>query len=193
MRSTARSSRRGSRLLQRRAVVVHVRLVQRTGHAEAQGAGLAGNAATRDAGDDVVAVVQLKELERVVDFLLVHLVGEVVLKGATVDLPLAGARNDPDAGDGVLATAQACGRLRVAEAAGKGLGGVVALDDDLGLAGVLLDVALELFDGVVSAVVSATMLLRIFYVLGGGRNYCATWVISNGTGCWAAWGCWSPE
>ncbi len=120
-----------------------------------------------------------------------HLVGEVVLKGATVDLPLAGARNDPDAGDGVLATAQAGGRLGVTEATGKRLGGVVALDDNLGLGGVLLD-ASNSSTGV-SAVVSATMLLRIFYVLGGGRNYCATWVISNGTGCWAAWGCWSPE
>ena len=131
------------------AVVVHVRLVQRAGHAEAQGTGLAGDAATRDAGDDVVAVVELEHLEGLVDFLLVHLVGEVVLKGATVDLPLAGARNDPDAGDGVLATAQAGGRLRVAEAAGEGLGGVLALDGRLGLGGVLsTSVSLELVERV---------------------------------------------
>src|SRR3954471_11189404 len=134
-------------LLEGAAVVVHVGLVQRAGDTETERTGLTGDTATRDAGDDVVADFELEHLEGLVDFLLVHLVREVVLEGATVDLPLAGARNDPDAGDGVLATAQAGSRLRVAEAAGQRLGGVLALDGHLGLAGVLLDVALELFDG----------------------------------------------
>src|SRR5690349_6032078 len=62
-------------LLEGAAVVVHVGLVQRAGHAEAQGTGLTGDTATRDAGDDVVAALELEHLEGLVDFLLVHLVG----------------------------------------------------------------------------------------------------------------------
>src|SRR6185369_5355338 len=115
-------------------------LVQGAGHAEAQGTGLTGDAATRDAGDDVVAVVQLEHLEGLVDFLLVHLVGEVLLKGATVDLPLAAARHDADAGDRVLAAPGAGGRLRVPETGGERLGGVLRLDRLHALGGVLLDI-----------------------------------------------------
>src|SRR5688500_18562381 len=89
-------------LLQGATVVVDVRLVPRAGGTKPERTGRTGDAATRDAGDNVVTVVELEHLEGLVDFLLVHLVGEVVLKGATVDLPLAGARDDPDAGDGVL-------------------------------------------------------------------------------------------
>lgn len=178
-------------LLERTAVVVHVRLVQRTGHAQAQRTGLAGDAATGDAGDDVVAVVELEHLEGLVDFLLVHLVGEVALKGATVDLPLTGARNDPDAGDGVLATAQTGGRLRVAEAGGEGL--EVYSDSTTSVSVVYSSTASSFsFSMTVSGVVSATMLLRILCRLRGGRTYCATWVISNGTGCCAACGCSAP-
>jgi hypothetical protein len=55
----------------------------------------------------------------------VHLVREVVLEGATVDLPLAGARNDPDAGDGVLTTAQAGGSPQILLAWG-GVAGLTA-------------------------------------------------------------------
>src|SRR4051812_31421534 len=127
-------------LLERAAVVVDVRLVQRTGDTETERTGLTGDTATRDAGDDVVAALELEHLEGLVHFLLVHLVREVVLEGATVDLPLAGARNDPDTGDGVLATAQAGGRLRLAEVGRHGLRGVLALDGHLGLGGVAVDV-----------------------------------------------------
>src|SRR4051794_7958908 len=54
--------------------------------------------------DDVVLPGLLEGLERLVDDLLVHLVGEVVLEGAAVDVPLAGARCDADARDGFLAS-----------------------------------------------------------------------------------------
>jgi hypothetical protein len=56
------------------------------------------------AHEDVVGAVELEDLQRLVDDLLVDLVREVPLEGAPVDLPLAGARDDPDAGDGLLAT-----------------------------------------------------------------------------------------
>ncbi len=82
-----------------------------------------------------------------------HLVREVVLEGATVDLPLAGARDDPDTGDGVLAAAQAGGRLGLTERGGQGLRGVLALDGHLGLGGVAVDVdklGLGLFDRLLS-------------------------------------------
>src|SRR5690606_19108136 len=72
-------------LLEGRTVVLGVDVVQRTGDAETQRAGLARVAATRDAGDDVVGTREVQHGERVVDQLLVQLVGEVVLKGATVD------------------------------------------------------------------------------------------------------------
>src|SRR5690606_36783284 len=129
-------------LLERAAVVVDVVLVQRAGDTETDRTGLTGEAATREAGDDDVAALELQHLVGLDDFLLVHLVREVVLGGATVELPLAGARDDPDAGDGVLATAQAGGRLRLAEAGGHGLRGVLALDGGLGFGGVAVDVKL---------------------------------------------------
>ena len=49
-----------------------------------------------------------------------------------------------------------------------------------------------------SVVVSATVLLVLFCTvivtqLGRPRHYCATWVISNGTGFWAWCGCSSPR
>src|SRR5690625_1440729 len=51
-------------LLQGRAVVVPVDLVQRTRDREAKGAGLTGVAAAVDAGDDVEAVFDVEENER---------------------------------------------------------------------------------------------------------------------------------
>ena len=87
------------------------------------------------------------------------------------------------------------GWLRVAEAAGERLRGVLTLDGDLGLGGVALEVdelGLGLFDRLLNGGLGHGS-PQILFCLGCGRNYCATWVISNGTGCWAACGCWSPE
>src|SRR3954468_9296659 len=63
-----------SGLLQRRPVGLHVDGVQGPGHAEAQGTGLAGDAAAVDAGDDVEAALELQGGERLVHDLLVQLV-----------------------------------------------------------------------------------------------------------------------
>ena len=92
-------------VLQRRAVELGVDPVERAGDAEADRAGLARGATTVDAHEDVVGAVELEDLERLVDDLLVHLVGEVPLEGAAVDLPLARTGDDADAGDGLLAAA----------------------------------------------------------------------------------------
>src|SRR6478736_8397406 len=81
-------------LLERRAVGLDVDGVQAAGHAEAQGAGLTGDAATVDAGDDVEAALELEVRERLVHDLLVQLVGEVGVQRPAVDRPLAGARDD---------------------------------------------------------------------------------------------------
>ena len=50
--------------------------------------------------------------ERLVDDLLVQLVREVGVQGATVDGPLAGAGDDAHAGDGLLAAAGGARRGR---------------------------------------------------------------------------------
>src|SRR5690606_29867790 len=71
--------------------------------------------------------------------LLVQLVGEVLLKRLAVDGPHAGARNDPDSRDGLLATA--CGGTwRDRRGLAGGLGGTCAL----GGVGHALGVGLEL-------------------------------------------------
>src|SRR5581483_4764129 len=94
-------------LLQHRAVGLGGGLVQGKNDAQAQRTGLAGDASAVDAGDHVVAAVELQHVEGLVDLLLVHLVREVRVERATVDLPLAGAGDDPDAGHGLLAAAGA--------------------------------------------------------------------------------------
>ncbi len=81
------------------------RVDQRTGDAEANGTGLARGATAVHAHEDVVRTVQLEHREGLVDDLLVHLVREVLLEGAAVDLPLARTGDDADAGDGLLAAA----------------------------------------------------------------------------------------
>jgi hypothetical protein len=58
-----------------------------------------------DPGDDVEAALELKLGEGLVDDLLVQLVREVGVERAAVDRPDAGARDDADAGDGLLAAA----------------------------------------------------------------------------------------
>ena len=122
-------------LLEGRTVSVAVDLVEGARHAEAQGTGLAGDAAAIDAGDDVEAAVNVEQDEGGLHQLLVQLVGEVVLEGATVDGPLAGAGDEANAGNGLLAAAQArAGRgdgLTGAGGSRLGLGRVGAGDDFL--------------------------------------------------------------
>src|SRR5688500_14578656 len=91
-------------LLQRRTVL-GLDLDQRAGDGEPQGAGLTGDAAALEQAHDVVLLALLQGHERLTDELLVHLVGEVLLEGAAVELELAGAREQPHADDGLLAAA----------------------------------------------------------------------------------------
>src|SRR3712207_6546485 len=107
-------------LLQARAVVLEVDLVQRTSDAEAQRTGLARGAAAGDAGDHVVAAEQVEHLERVVDELLVKLVREVFLERAAVHREGAAAGDEPHAGDGLLAAAD--GRAGHVEHGARGAG-----------------------------------------------------------------------
>src|SRR5688572_21036159 len=92
-------------LLQRRTVRLEVDGVQAPGHAETQRAGLTGDPTAVDAGDHVEPVDQVGGDERLADHLLVQLVREVLVQRATVDGPLAGAGNDANTSDGLLATA----------------------------------------------------------------------------------------
>ncbi len=71
--------------------------------ARIHGGGTSGQAATVDAGEDVVLADQARQHERLVDELLVQLVGEVRLQRSAVDGPLPGPRDDADPGDGFLA------------------------------------------------------------------------------------------
>src|SRR5690348_18504610 len=93
-------------LLQRRPVL-RVDQGQRPGHAEAQRAGLPGDTAAGDQGHHVELALRAEGHERLVDQLLVHLVGEVHIERTAVDQPLARARHDADPGDGLLAAAGA--------------------------------------------------------------------------------------
>src|SRR6478735_11724297 len=113
-------------LLERRAVGLDVDRVEAAGHAETQRAGLTGDATAVDAGDHVEAALQLEVRERLVHDLLVQLVREVRVQVATVDGPLAGTRNDPDAGDGLLAAAGG-GSRGDGRRAGRGVSGRSAL------------------------------------------------------------------
>ncbi|OPZ51714.1 MAG: hypothetical protein BWY91_02614 [bacterium ADurb.BinA028] len=122
--------------------------------------------------EDVVGAVELKDLERLVDELLVDLVGEVGVQRAAVDGPLAGAGNDPDPGDGLLATAGGSTGSR-----GGRLAGSRADRGVLGLGRVFRELGLVDVERDVGRVVS---------------HYWATWVISKGTGFCAAWGWTSP-
>ena len=147
----------------------HARGHLRTGDAEAQSAGLTRDAATVDARDDVETTLDVDQLQRGVDELLVHLVREVVVKRTTVDLPLAGAGDDADAGDGLLATAGAVaggddGRTNVG-ASGGGRVRVGAVGD---LAILLVNERGDLFgDGLFGDVLSHLVL-----------THWAIWVIS---------------
>src|SRR6478735_7227568 len=106
-------TRQQTGLLQTGAVGLFVDRVEAAGHAEAQRAGLTGDATAVDAGDHVEATLELRGRERLVDDLLVQLVREVARELAAVDGPLAGAGDDAHPGHCLLATA-----------GGRGLGGV---------------------------------------------------------------------
>src|SRR4051812_23584005 len=113
-------------LLERRPVGLLVDEVQAPGHAEAQRAGLAGDATAVDPGDHVEAALELQCRERLVDDLLVQLVGEVGVEGTAVDRPLAGAGDDAHPGHSLLAAAGGrCGGD--GRRAGGGVGGRRAL------------------------------------------------------------------
>src|SRR6516225_7615951 len=93
-------------LLQRRAVL-RVDQRQRASQAEPQGARLTGDATADDARDHVELVLGAERHEGLADDLLVHLVREVRVERPAVDRPLAGARDDADARDGLLAAPRA--------------------------------------------------------------------------------------
>ena len=126
----ARVASEEARLLERRAVVLAVDLVERTGDRETERTGLARGTAAGDLRDHVVAAEQFEDLERVVDELLVELVREVLLERASVDRERAAAGDEAHAGDRLLAATdgragnvEGCahgGRSRL----GRGLGAV---------------------------------------------------------------------
>src|SRR5688500_1877816 len=101
----ARVAREQPGLLEHGTVGFFVDRVERAGNTEAERAGLAGHAAAGDAGDDVEPAVETGLGERLLGDLLVQLVRQVLLERLAVDGPLAGARHDADARDGLLATA----------------------------------------------------------------------------------------
>src|SRR6478735_9402114 len=127
-------------LLEGGTVQLLVDAVERAGHTEADRAGLAGGATAVHTHEHVVGAVELQQRQGLLDDLLVHLVREVRVERAAVDLPLAGARDDAHAGDGLLASAgggtggrDLTGALRLADHGAVGLRGVLG---QLGLVGV---------------------------------------------------------
>src|SRR5215207_8063597 len=102
-----------------------------------------------------------------------HLVGKVLVERPAVDRPLAGARDEADAGDGFLAAAGGISRLdrrgaRLSRLGGEGFG-----------SGVRMLGCRRLGDGV-------------GHVLAHGCGHWATWLISYGTGFCAWCGCSEP-
>src|SRR5450830_1879945 len=170
-------------LLERCAVGLGVDPVERPGDAEAQCSGLTRRAATGDARDDVETTLDVHELERAVDELLVHLVRKVVLERAPVDLPRPGAWDQPNPRHCLLAAAErGAGSSDALPASGRNgrfggerAGRVVArkVDVDRGLC----HCGPRVHGDVVPSEADA---------------YWATWVISNGCGCCAACGCSAP-
>jgi hypothetical protein len=166
-------------LLQRRAERLDVDTVEGTGDAEPQRAGLAGRAAAGDAGDDVVPAVEVEGLERVVHQLLVDLVGEVDLerRPLIVHWPLPG----------VIRT-RAIASLRRPVAAPGPVAATRATEGADSLVYSLissLSATSALSTAVLSTVVSATVPLPALLLVVVAGRYCATWVISKGTGCCA--------
>ena len=114
-------------LLQGGAVGITIDGVQSAGNAEADGAGLAGGAAAVNEDDSVELAFELEQNDRGVDLTLQQLGREVLFQGATIDGPLAGARNQANTGDGFLTTTGAVARSdggSTGASASVGLGGV---------------------------------------------------------------------
>ena len=86
------------------AVRITIDGVQSAGNAQADCASLAGGAATVNEDDSVELAFELEQNDRGVDLTLQQLGREVLFQGATIDGPLAGARNQANTGDGFLTT-----------------------------------------------------------------------------------------
>src|SRR4051794_3628690 len=186
-------------LLEGRAVI-GVDLDERTGDRETQRARLARNAATVQVGEDVERIRLLDQDQRVLDELLVHLVREVLLEGAAVELELTGARHDAHADDGFLAAAD---RLGVAAGGPRGArrGGALAGGDGAGLGHLgggslsgrrlgrrsLGNGRLGRFDDLGGLGLGAGHRLFLTHCA-----TCAILVISRACGCCAACGCCGP-
>ena len=114
-------------LLQGGAVRITIDRVQSAGTAQADCASLAGGAATVNEDDSVELAFELEQNDRGVDLTLQQLGREVLFQGATIDGPLAGARNQANTGDGFLTTTGAVARSdggSTGASASVGLGGV---------------------------------------------------------------------
>src|SRR5690349_9758680 len=180
-------------LLQRRPVL-RVDQGQRPGHAEAQRAGLPGDTAAGDQGHHVELALRAEGHERLVDQLLVHLVGEVHVERTAVDQPLARARHDADPGDGLLAAAGAprvaghhrAPRDRARPRVLRGFRGVLrrGLPAELVVGGQLAG-----FDVVLDAGGCASGLRHAYFLC---SVYCSICVISYGCGCCAECGWLGP-
>src|SRR4051812_4877920 len=165
-------------LLQSRAVV---RLVgdQGAGDAEAQCAGLAGDAAAAQVRDHVEDLGLLGGDQRLADELLVHLAREVGLEVAAVAGDLAGAGDEAHPDDGLLAAADGLDRT-VTGTRGADRGRRGRLNHDDRLSGRLNhdDRLSGLLDGL-----DDLGLDDVGHAAAFSRAHCATWVISNGFGC----------
>src|SRR5690606_8999069 len=90
---------------------------QRLGYAVAYRTGLAGKAAAGDGADDVELALAVSGDNRLLNNHLQHGTCEVGHEITAVDGDLAGARLDPDAGNGVLALAGGVGTAQIVDLA----------------------------------------------------------------------------
>ncbi len=97
------------------AAQIRFHVGQRLGQAVAHRAGLARQTATGHGADDVVLVRAGGSGQRLLDHHAQHRTGEVDFLVTGVDRDLAGARLDPDAGDGVLALAGGIGATQLVD------------------------------------------------------------------------------
>ena len=99
-----RVSREETGLLEKRAVGV-VGEEKRTGNAVTDRAGLTGDAAAFDVGDDVIFANSVGNAERLVDNELEGFQAEIIVDVTAVDGDLAGTGIQTNAGDGALSSA----------------------------------------------------------------------------------------
>src|SRR4029077_14401235 len=78
--------------------------VESARNAKSQSSGLTGYAAAVNSGHDVVKAAHRSRSEGLRNQLLMQLVGEVVVEGATIDRPLPAAGDEADPGHRLLAT-----------------------------------------------------------------------------------------